>query len=79
MACAAPSSPHDEVPQYIQAWVRQLLDPDLADVLRRMEGRQIEVTLMVSESGKIRRRPQVNIDAGHGLRMIDPSDVGRTT
>lgn len=76
MACASPSSPHDEVPQYIQAWVRQLLDPDLADVLRKMEGRQIEVRLMASPSGKIRRRPEVLIDSGHNQAMVDPGDVG---
>jgi len=75
MACPHPTA-HDEVPYFVQAWVRQLLDPELAEMLRAADGRQVEVRLLASPTGKVRRRPEVLFDSGRNLDMVEPGDVG---
>ena len=75
MACAAPTpSAHDEVPYFVQGWVRSLLDPDVLDLLRNAGDRGVEVRLFVSK-GRIRRRPAVLIDAGGHQEMVEPDEV----
>lgn len=76
MACASPApDAHPGVPQFVQAWVRSLLDPEMLDLLRKAESgdRQIEIRFYVSR-GRIRRRPTLLLDAGNH-EMIDPSEM----
>jgi hypothetical protein len=70
MACASPA---DGVPDFVQGWVRSLLDPDLLTVLRDAGDRQIELRLYVNR-GRIRRRPALLLDAG-SQEMVEPGDV----
>jgi hypothetical protein len=73
MACASPSSDYPDVPDFVQGWVRSLLDPELLTVLRDAGNRQIEIRLYVHK-GRIRRRPALLLDAG-SQEMVDPGDV----
>lgn len=70
MACASPAP---DVPDFVQGWVRSLLDDELLAVLRDAGDRQIEVRLYVNR-GRIRRRPALLLDAG-SQEMVDPTDV----
>jgi hypothetical protein len=72
MACANPSP--DEVPFFVQSWIRSLLDPELLDMLRSAGDRQVEVRLLASK-GRVRRRPAVLIDTGGHQEMVDPDEV----
>ncbi len=49
-----------EVPEFVQHWVRQLLDPALIAVLRAGDERQVSVTL-VANKARVRRLPVVVI------------------
>ena len=76
MACVnAVPDPGDfpEVPDFVQGWVRSMLDPELLTVLRDAGDRQIELRLYVNK-GRIRRRPALLLDAG-SQEMVDPTDV----
>lgn len=74
MACASPvPGPYPDVPDFVQAWVRSMLDPELLAVLRDAGDRQIELRLYVNR-GRIRRRPALLLDAG-SQEMVDPTDV----
>ena len=60
-----PSSPPSSPPTthaIIQAWVAQLLDPDIQNLVEASNG-QIEIHLFAN-SGKVRKRPIVTLNAG---------------
>ncbi len=52
-----------EVPAVVQAWVRQLLDPEFVALVRALPSPQIDVRLGAS-NGKVRRHPVVVLNGG---------------
>jgi hypothetical protein len=68
----APTAFPDTLPIVVQAWLRQLLDPEMVELLRDADGRQVEVRLTANK-GRVRRRPAVLLDTGP-QEMIDPSE-----
>lgn len=58
-----------DVPEHVQAWVRQLLDMD-PGVLKAGEDGQIEVRLYANR-GKVRKQPMVVLNGGP-VEMVEP-------
>lgn len=58
-----PDTPTTDVPEFVQHWVRALLDPEILDLVRAAGGRQIELRLYAN-GGKVRRRPTVLVGVG---------------
>ena len=52
-----------DVPDVIQAWVRQLLDPAFVEMVVRMDAEQLDVRLSASR-GKVRKNPTVILNGG---------------
>ena len=53
-----------EAPDVIQAWVRQLLDPEVIDFVRRYaDGHQLDIRLSASR-GRVRARPALALNDG---------------
>jgi hypothetical protein len=52
-----------DAPPIVEAWFRQLLDPEFLELLRLAGDRQVDVRLSAS-GGKVRRRPVIAFDAG---------------
>lgn len=52
----------DDTPEVIQQWVRQLLAPDLVDLIRSRTG-QVEVRLFCNGS-RVRKEPVILLNAG---------------
>lgn len=78
MACASPAPDSRaadlaEVPEFVQGWIRSLLDPALLAMMRDARDRNVEVRLFANRS-KIRRYPSLLIDAGRA-EMVDPGEV----
>lgn len=53
----------NDVPEVVQGWVRQLLDPDFIRLIDEMGTRQIDVRLSASR-GKIRENPMIVLNGG---------------
>lgn len=67
------ADPFADVPPYVRAWIRQLLQPELVRLLSDAEERQVEVRL-IANRGRVRRRPAILLDSGP-MDMADPGDV----
>jgi|GEM_PF-2640514 hypothetical protein len=50
-------------PAFIQAWVKQLLDPQFIKLMENIPYDQIDIKLSVSK-GRVRRRPIVILNGG---------------
>ena len=50
-------------PAFIQAWVKQLLDPQFIKLMENIPYEQIDIKLSVSK-GRVRRRPIVILNGG---------------
>lgn len=50
-------------PAFIQAWVKQLLDPQFIKLIENIPYDQIDIKLSVSK-GRVRRRPIVILNGG---------------
>ena len=66
-----PAAPLD-VPPFVQAWVRQLLDPEILELLRHSGNGRVDLCLSAN-GGEVRRRPVVTIGGRAGPR--DDSDL----
>lgn len=53
----------DKPPEFIQAWVKQLLDPDFLELMKTIPYDQVDVKLSASK-GRVRRRPVVILNGG---------------
>lgn len=53
----------DKPPEFIQEWVRQLLDPYFLELMKKIPYDQIDVRLSASK-GRVRRRPVVILNGG---------------
>lgn len=69
MTMTAPESA--KLPDLIQAWLAQLLDPAFVDFVSRVDDHQIDVKLSGSH-GRVRRRPAISIDEGM-KEMVEPA------
>jgi len=52
-----------DVPEVVQAWVRQLLDPQFLSLIDAIDVDQIDVRLSASK-GKIRKSPVIILNGG---------------
>ena len=52
-----------DVPEVIQAWIKQLLDPKFVSMMRSLDAEQLDIKLS-SSKGKIRKNPVVIINGG---------------
>jgi hypothetical protein len=52
-----------DVPPVLEAFVRQLLEPEFVELVRLAGDRQVDVRLSAS-GGRVRRRPVISFDAG---------------
>lgn len=59
-----------EIPPVVEAWVRQLLDPQFLALMRAWPAEQIDVRLTASR-GRVRRNPEIVFNGGP-QEMIDP-------
>ena len=55
----------------IMAWVGQILDPFLQNLVEASDDQQVEVVLRCS-NGKVRANPTITFNGGP-VKMIDPS------
>jgi hypothetical protein len=63
----------DQLPPVIQAWLRQLLDPDLLQLIERATSdHQVEVRLYAN-MGRVRKRATLIMDGGpQEMNMVPP-------
>lgn len=59
------------VPPQVRAWVAQLLDPALCDLVARNGEASIDVRLSAAK-GRVRRRPAITLDGGGHTEMVEP-------
>lgn len=52
-----------DIPPYVEAWVRQLLDSGTLAILRQAGDQQVEVRL-IANRGKVRELPAIILNAG---------------
>ncbi len=62
--------PPDTVPSVVQGWIRQLLDPQLWEMLQAADGGRIDVHL-TAHKGRVRRQPAVLLNTG-SVEMVEP-------
>jgi hypothetical protein len=61
MASTSPAA--EDVPEFVQWWVRSLLDADVMGLLREVGDRPVEVRLYANK-GRVRRRPALLVGVG---------------
>lgn len=63
----------EELPLIVRAWLQQLLDDDVIDLVNRLEtDHQIEVRLY-SNAGRVRKKPTLILDGGpQEMSMVPP-------
>jgi hypothetical protein len=61
------------LPPVLQAWVRQLLSPEIVQIVAEKGAGQIEVRL-VANHGRVRRQPTVLLNAGNN-ELVPVDDV----
>lgn len=59
-----------EIPPVVEAWVRQLLDPQFLTLMRAYPAEQVDVRLSASR-GRVRPRPVLVFNGGPA-EMIEP-------
>lgn len=55
--------PDNKPPAFIEAWVKQLLDPKFIELMDKIPYDQIDIKLSASK-GRVRRRPVVILNGG---------------
>jgi len=53
----------EKVPSFVEAWVKQLLDPKFIKLMEEIPYDQIDIKLSASK-GRVRRRPVVILNGG---------------
>jgi DNA repair exonuclease SbcCD ATPase subunit len=53
----------NDIPPIVRAWVAQLCEPDMLEILQKMSHEQIDIKLSAAR-GKVRRKPIVVFNGG---------------
>lgn len=53
----------EPLPPVIEAWVKQLLDPDFVNLIRAANSERIDIRLSCAK-GRVARLPQITLNAG---------------
>lgn len=63
----------DEIPAVLQAFIRQLLDPEVVELVRVAGNRPVEIRLYANR-GNVRRQPMLLLNGG-SVELVDPDEV----
>lgn len=63
----------EDYPAVVKAWFRQLLDPQVVEMVRQAGDGQVEIRLAANR-GRVRSRPVITIHGG-SQAMVEPEEV----